>query len=131
MSPSNQRFFVELRSIEVSHGKKKKACWAAQFLMHRKRHLMPLIHQSKILSVMSATCDHLAMRKGGEFDKCKVRLVVQGQHMRRKGEDSVGDYDDAFSLVPANSGFSTILSLATKEDRFFERAVLTAIDWIP
>ena len=23
-------------------------------------------------------------RKGGEFDKCKVRLVVQGQHMRRK-----------------------------------------------
>ena len=28
-------------------------------------------------------------RKWGEFDKCKVRLVVQGQHMRRKGEDSV------------------------------------------
>jgi len=26
-------------------------------------------------------------RKGGKFDKCKVRLVVQGQHMRRKGED--------------------------------------------
>ena len=26
--------------------------------------------------------------KGGEFDKCKVRLVVQGQHMRRKGGDS-------------------------------------------
>jgi len=25
MSPSNQRFFVELRSIEVSHGKKKKS----------------------------------------------------------------------------------------------------------
>ena len=34
-------------------------------------------------------------RKGGELDKCKVRLVVQGQHMRRKGEDGVGDYDDA------------------------------------
>ena len=31
-------------------------------------------------------------RKGGEFDKCEVRLVVQGQHMRRKGEDGVGDY---------------------------------------
>jgi len=28
-------------------------------------------------------------RKGGEFDKCKVRLVVQGQDMRRKGEDGV------------------------------------------
>ena len=33
-------------------------------------------------------------RKGGEFDKCKVRLVVQGQHMRRKDDDSVGDYAD-------------------------------------
>ena len=39
-------------------------------------------------------------RKGEQFDKCKTRLVVQGQHMRRKGEDSVGDYDDAFSPVP-------------------------------
>ena len=42
-------------------------------------------------------------RKAVEFDKCKVRLVVQGQHMRRKGEDGVGDYDDAFSPVPAAS----------------------------
>ena len=57
-------------------------------------------------------------RKGGEFDKCKVRLVVQGQHMRRKGEDGVGDYDDAFSPVPAASGFRTILSLATQENMF-------------
>jgi len=40
-------------------------------------------------------------RKGGEFDKCKVRLVVQRQHMRRKGEDSVDNYNDAFSPVPA------------------------------
>ena len=44
-------------------------------------------------------------QKGLEVDKCKVRLVVQGQHMRRKGEDGVGDYDDAFSPVPAASGF--------------------------
>jgi len=43
-------------------------------------------------------------RKGVQFDNCKVRLVVQGQHMRRKGEDSVGDYDDAFSPVPVASG---------------------------
>ena len=35
---------------------------AAQFLTHRKRHLMTLRHQSKILSVMSATCDHLAIQ---------------------------------------------------------------------
>ena len=30
-------------------------------------------------------------RKGGEFDECEVHLVVQGQHMHRKGEDGVGD----------------------------------------
>ena len=53
-----------------------------------------------------------------EFDKCKVRLVVQGQHMRRKGEDGVSDYDDAFNPVPAASGFCIILSLATQQNMF-------------
>jgi len=48
---------------------------------------------------------------GKEFDKFNVRLVVQGQHMRQKGEDSFCDYD-AFSPVPAASGFRTNLSLA-------------------
>ena len=56
--------------------------------------------------------------RGGEFDKCKVRLVVQGQHMKRKKAKGVGDYDDAFSPVPAASGFRTILSLATQLDMF-------------
>ena len=60
---------------------------------------------------VSTSCFHYKIkRKGGEFDKCKVRLVAQGQHMRWKGEDGVGDYDDAFSPVPAASGFRTILS---------------------
>jgi len=40
--------------------------------------------------------------------------------MRRKGEDSVGDYDDAFSPVLAASGFRTILSLATQQNMFTE-----------
>ena len=57
-------------------------------------------------------------RKGGGFDKCKVRLVVQGQHLRRKGEDSVGDYNDAFSPVQAARGFRTILSLTTQQNMF-------------
>jgi len=57
-------------------------------------------------------------REGGGFDECKVRLVVQGQHMRRKGEDGVGDYDDAFSPVPAASKFRTILRLATQQNMF-------------
>ena len=53
-------------------------------------------------------------RKGREFTKCEVRLVVQG----RKGEDSLGDYDDAFSPVPTASGFLTIFSLATQQKMF-------------
>ena len=57
----------------------------------------------------------------GEFDKCKVRLVVQGQHMRRKGEDGV----DAFSPVPAASGFRTILSLATQQNMFTDHVEIS------
>jgi len=68
--------------------------------------------------VFSSRFHYKIKRKGGEFDKCEVRLVVQGQHMRRKGEDGVGDYEDAFSPVPAASGFRTILSLATHQNMF-------------
>jgi len=70
--------------------------------------------------VFSSRFHYKIKRKGNEFDKCKVRLVVQGQHMKRKGADGVGDYDDAFSPVPAASGFRTILSLATQLDMFTE-----------
>jgi len=38
--------------------------------------------------------------------------------MRRKGGDGVGDYNDAFSPVPAASGFRTILSWATQQNVF-------------
>jgi len=38
--------------------------------------------------------------------------------MKHKGADGVGDYDDAFSPVPAASNFCTILSLATQVDMF-------------
>jgi len=57
-------------------------------------------------------------RKRGEFDKCKVQLVVQSQDMNHKGADGVDDYDDTFSPVPAASGFCTIPSLATQLDIF-------------
>jgi len=36
--------------------------------------------------------------------------------MKRENAGGVGDYDDAFSLVPTASGFRTILSLATQLD---------------
>jgi len=59
--------------------------------------------------VFSTRFHYKIKRKGDEFDKCKVRLMVQGQHMKRKPEnaDGVGDYDDAFSPVPAASSFQT------------------------
>ena len=57
--------------------------------------------------VFSTRFHYKIKRKGGEFDKYKVRLDVQGQHMKREGADGVGDYDDAFSLVPAASSWCT------------------------
>jgi len=51
---------------------------------------------------------------------------VQGQHLRRKGEDSVGDYNDAFSPVQAARGFRTILSLTTQQNMF---TVHVEISW--
>ena len=66
--------------------------------------------------VFSSRFHYKIKRKGGDFDKCKVRLVVQGQHMFRKDINGVGDYEDAFSPVPHASGFRTILSLATAFD---------------
>jgi len=40
--------------------------------------------------------------------------------MRRKGDDSVSDYKDAFSPVPAAGRFHTILSLATQQNMFMD-----------
>ena len=58
----------------------------------------------------------LIERKQGKFEKCKVRLVVQGQHMHRKDEQGRGDFEDAFSPVPHASGFRMILALATQNN---------------
>jgi len=38
--------------------------------------------------------------------------------MRQKGEDGVGDYNDAFGPVPAVSRFRTILNLGTQQNMF-------------
>ena len=76
--------------------------------------------------VLTSRFHHEIKRKGGEFDQCKVRLVVQGQHVRRKGGDGVGDYDDAFSVVPAASGFRTILTLATQQNMFTDHVDISS-----
>ncbi len=66
--------------------------------------------------IFSTRFDYKIKRKDGQFEKCKVRLVIQGQHMRRKAETGFGDFEDAFSPVPHASGFRTILCLATQHN---------------
>ena len=63
--------------------------------------------------IFSTRFHYKIKRKDGQFEKCKVRLVIQGQHMRRKDDTGLGDFEDAFSPVPHASGFRTILALAT------------------
>ena len=59
--------------------------------MHRKRHLMTLRHQSKpfLVTVFHEPFPLQDKAKRSAFDECKAHLVVQGQHMRLKGEDGV------------------------------------------
>ena len=64
--------------------------------------------------IFSTRFHYKIKRKDGQFEKCKVSLVIQGQHMRRKDDTGAGDFEDAFSPVPHASGFRTILSLATQ-----------------
>jgi hypothetical protein len=66
--------------------------------------------------VFSTRFHYKIKRKQGQFEKCKVRLVVQGQHMHRKDDQGRGDFEDAFSPVPHASGFRTILALATQNN---------------
>jgi len=47
------------------------------------------VHRSTLTAqdkVFSTRFHYKIKRKHGEFEKCKVRLVVQGQHMHRKDE---------------------------------------------
>jgi hypothetical protein len=55
-------------------------------------------------------------RKGGKFEKCKVRLVVQGDRMTKKDESGIGDFEDGFSSVPHASGLRFLLAITTKHN---------------
>ena len=57
-------------------------------------------------------------RKNGAFERCKVRLVVQGQHMKKKDASDSGDFEDSFSSVPHASGLRLMLPLATQHNMF-------------
>ena len=43
--------------------------------------------------IFSTRFHYKIKRKDGQFEKCKVRLVIQGQHMRRKDDTGLGDFE--------------------------------------
>jgi len=89
-----------------NYGLARRKCWT-------RVHRSTLTAQDK---VFSTRFHYKIKRKQGKFDKCKVRLVVQGQHMHRKDDQGRGDFEDAFSPVPHASGFRMILALATQNN---------------
>ena len=56
-----------------------------------------------------------------KFDKCKVRLVVRGDGMKKKDENGVGDFEDAFSSVPHASSLRFLLVIATQRNMHTDR----------
>jgi hypothetical protein len=60
-------------------GPTRRKCWV-------RVHRSTLTAQDK---VFSTRFHYKVKRKHGKFEKCKVRLVVQGQHMHRKDEQGV------------------------------------------
>jgi len=80
------------------HGQVMRSAMKAEFIMSQTSNMDGLWRRGvfqKILRSLLTPQDRVftslfhdkTKLKGGEFDKCKVRLVVQGQHMRRKGGD--------------------------------------------
>ena len=48
-------------------------------------------------------------RKGGKFEKCKVRLVVRGDRMTKKDESDICDFEDAYRMLAVSTCFSLSL----------------------
>jgi hypothetical protein len=99
--------WITAEKLEME-GLTRRKCWI-------RVHRSTLTAQDK---VFSTRFHYKIKRKYGKFEKCKVRLVVQGQHMHRKDEQGRGDFEDAFSPVPHASGFRMILALATRNNMY-------------
>jgi hypothetical protein len=63
--------------------------------------------------IFSTRFHYKIMRKNGAFECCKVRLVVQGQHMQKKDASGSGDFEDIFSSAPHSSGLCLMLALTS------------------
>ena len=68
--------------------------------------------------IFSTRFHYKIKRKNGAFERCKVRLVVQGQHMQKKDASGSGDFEDIFSSVPHVSGLCLMLTLTTQHNMF-------------
>ncbi len=100
-----QAAWITAEKLEME-GLTRRKCWV-------RVHRSTLTAQDKIFSTRF---HYKIKRKHGKFEKCKVCLVVQGQHMHRKDEHDRGDFEDAFSPVPHASGFRMILALTTQNN---------------
>ena len=97
--------WITAEKLEME-GLTRRKCWT-------RVHRSTLTAQDK---VFSTRFHYKIKRKQGKFDKCKVRLVVQGQHMHRKDDQGRGVFENAFSPVPHANGFRMILALATQNN---------------
>jgi hypothetical protein len=97
--------WITAEKLEME-GLTRRKCWT-------RVHRSTLTAQDK---VFSTRFHYKIKRKHRKFEKFKVRLVVQGQHMHRKDEQGRGDFDDAFSPVPHASGFRMILARVTQNN---------------
>jgi hypothetical protein len=70
--------------------------------------------------IFSTRFHYKIKRKNGAFERCKVRLVVQGQMMIKKDANGSGDFDDSFSSVPHASGLRIMLALATQHNMYMD-----------
>jgi len=107
MRSSMRTEWIKSQNIEM------QGLWSSAYF---KRYCAP---PSVLKIQFSAPAFTIKLRaRGANLTNVKLRLVAQAQHMKWQNTDGVGDYDNAFSPVPAASGFRTILRLATQLDMF-------------
>ena len=78
----------------------------------RALHISPSAYEAGVKPddhIFSTRFHYKIKRKNGAFERCKVRLVVQGQHMQKKDASGSGDFEDRFSSVSHTSGLCLML----------------------
>ncbi len=68
--------------------------------------------------IFSTRFNYKIKQKNDVFERCKVRLVVQGHHMKKKDASGSGDFEDSFTSVTHVSGLCLMLDLVTQHNMF-------------